>query len=339
MNAKATKPILKINKKMLAGLISLFCLFFIYCLILNPQKYIASTLNGFTVWATVLLPALFPFFFFTKMLQELNIATSFCNNFSFITKKLFRLDGIASYIFFMGMLSGYPVGAKLTSELYTRGAITSVEAKKITTFSSTSGPLFIIGTVGIGMLHSQIAGIIIFASHIIASILNGVLYRNIGNSKTKTLMLEQKTNPTSIEDLLGLVMYNCIIAILMIGGYVALFFMIITVLNDYNLLNPFVLVLQNILNVFNINPSLASPIINGLVEITKGCLDLSALNVGFNESVLATTFIISFGGLCIAFQALSFLSKCKISLKFFLFQKFTHAVFSVLVCYLILLFI
>jgi nucleoside recognition membrane protein YjiH len=77
----------------------------------------------------------------------------------------------------MSVLSGYPVGAKLTADFYEKGLITKGQACRITTFTSTSGPLFIVGTVGIGMFHSAKLGIIILLSHFIGAILNGLIYR------------------------------------------------------------------------------------------------------------------------------------------------------------------
>ena len=45
------------------------------------------------------------------------------------------------------------------------------------TFCSTSGPLFMLGAVGAGMLSSPAAGAVIALAHYLGALLNGLLYR------------------------------------------------------------------------------------------------------------------------------------------------------------------
>ena len=113
----------------------------------HPQQNIDACVNGLLVWATSIAPALFPFLIFTKLLSELNFIENISIYLSPITKKLYNVPGISAYIYTMSILSGYPVGAKLTADFYEKGLITKGQACRITTFTSTSGPLFIVGTV------------------------------------------------------------------------------------------------------------------------------------------------------------------------------------------------
>lgn len=47
----------------------------------------------------------------------------------------------------MGIISGYPVGAKIVTEFRKNGECTKAEAERLLAFTNNSGPLFIIGTV------------------------------------------------------------------------------------------------------------------------------------------------------------------------------------------------
>lgn len=319
--------------------LSLFIFALIIGLALNPAKYISITYSGLIVWASVVLPALLPFFVLTKMLTSLNSLDTLCKVFEPITKFLFKTPAISSYIFLMSIISGYPLGAKLTSECYEQGLISKNMAQKITTFTSTSGPLFIIGTVGVGMLLNQTAGLVIFASHILGSIFNGVIYRNSFKESPlkKSNILKKQT--TNLNNILAESMYNSIIAVLIIGGYIAFFFMLITMLNDYNLLLPFKQFLTFLFNIFKLDTNLVNAICNGLIEITKGCLDVSTSGATLYTCTLTCSFLISFGGFSIYFQATHFLNKCNINLKFYLFQKFTHAIISLFLTLIALQFI
>ncbi|MBR1984394.1 MAG: sporulation integral membrane protein YlbJ, partial [Clostridia bacterium] len=159
------------------------------------MDYINEAFNGITIWATLLLPSLFPFFFFTRLFTSLNLTSEISKVFGKITKRLFNCSGESGYAFFMSIFSGYPVGSKLTADLYSKNIISSYEAKKMVSFTSNSGPMFILGTVGIGMLISKTAGLILLFSHIISAILNGIIFRGkkeVLHYSKKLVVLEEK---------------------------------------------------------------------------------------------------------------------------------------------------
>jgi|LGVE01.1.fsa_nt_gb sporulation integral membrane protein YlbJ len=312
------------NKNRLRTFLSAIIFLIIIGLALNPQDYIRETLNGLIVFASVILPALLPFFILTKLFTGLGMVEKFTRSFERTTKFLFKAPAISSYIFFMSIISGYPVGTKLISECYNQGLLTTTQANKLTTFCSTSGPLFIVGSVGVGMLYSVRAGYIVLLCHILGSVLNGILYRNFYVDYS-SVNKEIKQEEPDINDLLSESVYSSVISLLIVGSYVAIFFMLIQMLNDYNIFAPLILIFERILN---ISPQILTPILNGLVEVTKGCMDVSLLNIDIKLMSVICSFLISFGGFSIYAQAISFLGGCKVNLKFFLLQKFTHAILS-----------
>ena len=69
-------------------------------------------------------------------------------------KKLFGINGYGFYAFIMSIISGYPLGCKITADLYNQGKISEKELTKTVIISSTSGLEFVIGAVGGLMLKS-----------------------------------------------------------------------------------------------------------------------------------------------------------------------------------------
>lgn len=297
-------------------------------IIINPAIYITSCLNGIIVWATVVLPALLPFMFFTKTLTELGVAEILATKFK-LFPKIFKVPSVAVYVFVLSILSGYPVGAKIVADLYESGNITKEEAYKITTFTSNSGPMFILGSVGIGMFANKKLGIIILISHILGALINGLIYRN---HKEKNLEKNKKIivkNNLSLGEL----MWNTVNSVLIIGGFIALFFVIIEILNNLHIFSP----ISNLFSsIFNCNSNIFNAIFNGIFEITRGCLDISKLGLNEFFSGLLCTFIISFGGLATAMQAFVFLKKFDMRFSFFIKQKITHAIFASIISIIIL---
>ncbi|MEI3517742.1 MAG: hypothetical protein V8R50_10820 [Clostridia bacterium] len=76
----------------------------------------------------------------------------------------------------MSVLSGYPMGAKIVGDLRRSSEISVGEAKRLMSFCSTSGPAFLIGAVGTGMLGSGFLGGIIAAAHYLGAAVNGMVY-------------------------------------------------------------------------------------------------------------------------------------------------------------------
>lgn len=315
-----------INRKLILILVITIIL---GAIVINPEVYITSCLNGIMVWATVVLPALLPFMFFTKTLTELGVADILASKFK-LFPKIFKVPSLAIYVFILSILSGYPVGAKIVADLYESGAISKEEAYKITTFTSNSGPMFILGSVGIGMLASRKLGIIILISHILGALINGLIYRNHKENSTEINKKIIEKNNLSIGDL----MWNTVHSVLIIGGFIALFFVIIEIINNLNIFSP----ISNLFSkIFNCDANIFTAIFNGIFEITRGCLDISKL--GLSELISGTlcTFIISFGGLATAMQALVFLKKFDMRFSFFIKQKITHAIFASVIYFILLL--
>lgn len=308
-------------------LLSILIFIILIAIILSPQKYIRVSLNALDVWAKVLLPSLFPFFCFTKLLTALGYVKQISKCFSGVTYKLYKTPPISSYVFFMSILTGYPVGSKLTSDLYNCGAITKVQAKKCITFTSNSGPMFIVGSVGIGMLVSKTAGYILLISHVLGAILNGLLYRMI-KTEDKPQNINYKLEDTEIN--LSKCIMDSIFSILLIGGTIIIAFIIVELINNINLFTPLVYLLNKI----GIDKNISYSIFSGLCEITKGCLLTSNLSISLYLKTIISCLIISFGGFSTTLQAMAFL-KGIVSYKFFILQKITHMILSTIICAII----
>lgn len=325
----------KPNKNIAIFFTTIFLILLTICIVFNPKKYINSCYNGLVIWATNVLPSLLPFFVITKILCEMRSLDKFFNKFSKINKWLFNAPNVSGYIFGMSIISGYPIGAKLINDFYEKGLIDSDDANKLTTFCSTSGPLFIIGTVGSIMLQNVFLGYILYVSHILSAILNGILYRKLYKCKQEHLII-QTNEKINYNEILSNGMTSSISSVMVVGGFVALFFMIIDILTDLKILAPLSVFFDFVfakVGVENLGKALSS----GIVEITRGCKELSTLNLPLSLSATLASMMIGFGGLSIHAQSLCFLTKCKINVKFYFLQKITQTIFACVITFLLCL--
>lgn len=69
------------------------------------------------------------------------------------------------YPFVMALLSGYPMGARITGDYYRAGLIDRDQMNWILSYSMVTGPAFLVGAVGVGFLGSHRLGLVLCISH------------------------------------------------------------------------------------------------------------------------------------------------------------------------------
>lgn len=301
-------------------------------LAINPGKYMQSCLDGLLIWGMSVLPALFPFFFFSGLLTKTQVLDKLSQKLSKIMQKVFHTPGSSGIIYLLSIISGYPVGAKITSDLYQKGELSRDEVVRINAFASTSGPLFIIGSVGVGMLYNQAFGVILLVAHLLGALLNGLLYRNYNYNKSKCIIMQKSPN---INATISDTMYDSIIAILIVGGYIIVANILIDMLANISLLGMVGAGINSIANLFGCSVDIGTGLAGGSLEITRGCKDLSSLPLPACTLLPIICGLISWGGISIQLQALTFLQKCNIKASFYMLQKFTQAIISAVVCYIL----
>lgn len=300
---------------------------------INPSIYAKSCLNAISVWAFKVLPLMFPFFIFTRLIVNLyqpkpNLMDKFFN-------KAYHAPIGSFSTFFLSTLSGYPMGAKLICSMHENKQITSAEAKKMLSFCSVSGPMFMLGTVGVAMLGNFKAGIIILISNIIASLLNGLIYRGKPSTNNNLVVCSSSNHDSLLADSV----YDSLISILMIGSYIVLSFLVIDILTNLHIIT---LLSNAICCVFNLTKyhDIVQAFLQGQIEITRGILDLSVTSSSIKIKTILSSTLIGFGGFSVLLQSINFLSKVKIPVKTMIIQKATQALLclavSILLCLLFL---
>lgn len=305
--------------------VSIFIVALLIALILNPTRYIQSVYGGFILFATNVLPALFPFFFFTKVLTAMGTATILSTALRSPVKLLYNAPPSSAYIFVMSLLSGYPISSKLISEYYKEGLITVAQAKVITAFTSTSGPIFIIGTVGSIFFKNTKVGYIILISHYLGAIVNGLIYRKKQLNNSEILQNQEKID---YDNMLSDAVTSSIQNILIVGSYIALFSMVIDFCYEINLFK----FINSITQKLGINSNVFEILLVSLIEMTRGIMMLSNTSLPLLVTVPIACGIVSFGGLCVTLQSVTFLSKAKVKTGFYLLTKTTQAIISALIC-------
>ena len=75
-----------------------------------PAESVDAAYKGLVVWATLVIPALFPFFIGSELLINLGIVKFIGTILEPIMRPVFNVPGEGSFAFVMSVTSGYPVG-------------------------------------------------------------------------------------------------------------------------------------------------------------------------------------------------------------------------------------
>lgn len=328
---KANFYVIKIKRNILP----LIFLIFTMCLLIFSNTNLPAVKSGLTLWATSVVPSLFPFFVATEMLMHTKVIYFLGKFLNKIMRPLFNVSGEGSFAFIMGIISGYPVGAKIASNFRKNNICSKEECERLLSFTNNSGPLFIIGSVGILMFGSTTIGILLFITHILACISVGIIFRFWKNNYKQTSQNPNFYNENKNVSFsnLGEILSNSIISsittILLIGGFVVIFSCIISILKASGLLHIISTCLSPLFNVLNIDTSFISPLISGFLEITNGINAISGIPCKkLSINLIFTAFLLGFGGISILLQVLSITSKTDLSIKPYIYGKLLQGILA-----------
>lgn len=310
------------------NIISTLLCIFLLCLVIFSSSNLQAAKNGLVVWATCVIPSLFPFFIATEMLSHTNIVSSIGKILNKFMRPLFNIPGEGAYAFIMGLLCGCPVGAHIVCNLYNNGICTKDEAERMLAFTNNSGPLFIIGTVGILLFGNTTIGTTLFITHLLSAISVGLLFGAISKFfKTPKQIVttyknvENQNNNISISnfgEILTISISKSITNVLQIGGFIVLFSIIISILKKIHIFSAF----STLLSQFRLSNNLSAALLGGILELTNGVTLASEIHSKIiSSNIVLCGFLLGFGGLCIALQVLSIISKCGLSIKKYLYGK------------------
>ncbi len=173
------------------------------------------------------------------------------------------------------------------------------------------------------MFSSPKIGLILLISHYLAVLISGMGMRFYKVKPVpQSLPVGKKT-----ENILYESMYSSVLSVLVVGGFVAVFYVFSFLLFDYRLLFPLLKLLEST----GMPPTYAAAFARGLIEMTGGC---GALSQNADPLSLALcAFLIAFGGLSVLIQQICYLQKAKVKIPVFLAAKSVQSVLAFALCY------
>ena len=244
--------------------------------------------------------------------------------------RAFNLPGIVSYALFTSLVSGFPVGAKIVSDLKNNDLITETESVRASALCSTASPAFVICGIGAAFSSSRF-GIALFFTHFFSSIIIGIIFSFYKRKEKPAKKAREKAeNRKTADNILYECAYSAVISVLVVGGIITVFYVVTELLSLIGALTPIV----GALTALTGDESAAKGLVFGMFECTKGIYALKAAGATKTAFVLAAA-IIGFGGLSVIFQSLAYLKSAKIKTAPFILSKILGAAVNAMLAFVI----
>lgn len=317
----------------------IFIILLIYILIgivTHPKLALDSAHDSLLTWFNVVIPSLLPFFIISEILIRIGFINFIGKLLEPLMKPIFNVPGVAAFPFSMSIISGYPTGIKIISSLRSKSLISKTEAERAMCFSSTSGPLFMIGAVSIGMLNNPSIIPLVIYPHYLGALTIGFLFRFYKKSKDnlshntlqkKNVNTNINTNTNIKKTPIGKIISDSVRAsintITLIGGFMIIYTVLVEIIFVSNFFSASINLIQKLIPI-QINVDVIKALFAGIFELTTGCKKISTTNLGLLQKVVIINFLIGWSGLSVHSQAISFLSNTDINSKLYIIAKLFH---------------
>ncbi len=273
-----------------------------------PQVSLAVQ-EGLTLCYRTVFPSLFPFFVLSTLLISLGFADILGSALDIPMRFLFHLDGKCASALILGLVGGYPVGARTALALYREGSCTKEEAENLLSFCNNCGPAFILSVAGSTALESRKAGLLLYLIHVLAALCTGLFFRRKTfprKSFQRHIIPRQDFVPTFVASV-----QSAFSAMLSVCGFVVFFAVLLSPLRSFT----------------------QSGLLLGAVELFNGICALEPTAADF----ISAATLIGWGGLSVHAQTIALLCDENLSLASYFKGKLVHAALSSLFAFLTVL--
>ena len=283
-------------------------------LILFPKEVSGSISNAVTLCMQTILPAMFPYFVLSDLFVSLGYAERLGGKMKRCMQSLFHVSGYGTVPLVIGLVGGYPLGAKTISQLYKNGSISRSDANKLLTFCCNAGPAFAIGVVGSAIYGAAVIGIVLFVIQIISALLVGLLpmFRSTAGND---IPVQSSQMPSGFSAFV-----NSVTASVNVAAKVCAFILFFSV---------FITAQKLFLGENNaISASLGM-----ITELSAGTVLLAASAIPWPLKFCFTAAGIAFGGICVLCQTAAVLGEIGLSVRPYLLGKCVQCLFSAILAF------
>lgn len=290
---------------------------FLILVISQPISALNGAKIGLLLWFNTVLPTLLPFIILSNFIIRFQVTDYICKIFSPVFKRIFHISDIGCYPIIIGILSGYPMGAKTCADLIKEGLLDKEEGQYIMILVGNASYIFLTSFLSVSSLAIPDRKYQLLALIYLSSIISATLYHIVSHrrsKKTDASMTATISIAECIEEvpLSMTTVDHCILdgftTITKVGGYIIMFS-----------------VLTQILTSIFTSFGTARFLLLGSLEITTGIYLVTSSAMELAKKIVLTITITSFGGFSSLAQVGSVIENSGLSLKTYFKYKLINS--------------
>lgn len=328
-------------------------------LVIYPKEGVEAAIEGLKVFWDIVLPSLLPFFVLSEVMLGMGVVHFLGVILEPLMRPLFNVPGVGAFALSMGLAAGYPMDAVITGKFRRNGLCTRVEGERLLSFTNTADPLFIFGAVAVGMFGYPDLGIVLALAHYIASFTVGIVFKfykkeespkegKIDGSVSRSretgilrralgeLFKARREDGRPFGRLLGDAVKESMTTLLMIGGFIMLFSVLVKMLTVFGFFGILAPVFGGILRIFNLDPHLVQAIFYGILEIDLGSMAAGRAAAPLVDKAMVASWIIAWSGLCVHGQVASVIHDTDIKMGPYMAARFLHGIFAAIFTWMLM---
>ncbi len=297
-----------------------FCLFCLFLILRNTEIAMEYMTRGLRLCAKTVIPSLFPFMVISELIVSGGIGSALLHPVAPVLKKIFRLpeDGCSALL--LGMLCGFPIGAKCAVRALDNQRLTEDDVQRILLFSTNPSSAFLINAVGVSLWGNRKFGLFLYATVLLSQLLVGLIFTHFPNKKRNGAQdappsrINPSVKPNTVQLFTGAVGSSCQ-GMLLICAYVIFFSALVGTLN---------LVLDG----FGASAAIKAAVF-GFFELSGGVSAASTLHTPMVAAGLSA-FAAGWSGLSVHCQLLAICDGRKLKLRTYFLAKLMQGILCVL---------
>ncbi len=275
----------------------------LFGLIAAPDAAFSAAYAAAMLWWTRVLPSLLPYLVASSLLLRSGLLSRL------------HARAVPFLLLPLGILGGYPVGAKTAGKLYRDGALSLSDARKAAAFCNLPNPVFLISVVSTGFFGDPKT-----ALPLLLGIFGTALFGLLPLSRVRAASV-RPSEPPALSHTLPAAIGDGMRAILNVGGCLVFASVLGALLEA-----------AGVFRLFGTAKPIARAVTLGLFEMTSGVSAIAGLPLSLPLRLALAAFFIRFGGVSVLLQSASHLP---LSLPRYCLARLCAATIAALAVYLL----
>lgn len=134
------------------------------CILTNSELSLSYASTGLKLWLEKMIPSLLPFMILSGIVIRLGLTENIASFAYPLIRPLYRVRRNVCYCMMLGFLCGFPMGARVVADLYSRGQLTREEGEYLLCFCNNIGPVYYCSFV-LPLLHRELVAPYLFGMY------------------------------------------------------------------------------------------------------------------------------------------------------------------------------